>query len=70
VLPQEQLGVNIRMRREQKGLSQGDVSRRCGLSVSEISRLERGRRDAGITTIVRVARGIGVAPSRLLTGIR
>jgi len=46
-----------------------ELSDRCGLHFSEISRLERGRRDAQLSTIVKLARGLGVSPAELLAGI-
>jgi transcriptional regulator with XRE-family HTH domain len=69
VRPQDQLGANIRRLRRDAGLSQMELSDRCGLHFSEISRLERGRRDAQLSTIVKLARGLGVAPAELLAGI-
>ena len=66
---QDQLGANIRRLRRDAGLSQMELSDRCGLHFSEISRLERGRRDAQLSTIVKLARGLGVPPAELLAGI-
>lgn len=66
---QDQLGANIRRIRRDAGLSQMELSDRCGLHFSEISRLERGRRDAQLSTIVKLARGLGVSPAELLAGI-
>lgn len=68
--PQQQFGVNMRRYRDKAGISQEELSRRTRLHVSEISRLERGLREPRLGTIVRVAGGLGVAPSRLLTGMR
>jgi transcriptional regulator with XRE-family HTH domain len=70
VLPRDQFGANVRRIREKAGLSQEALSGRSGLHMTEISRLERGERDPRLATIVRVARGLEVAPSRLLVGIR
>lgn len=67
--PQDQLGANIRELRRAAGLSQIELSHRCGLHFSEISRLERGGRDARLSTIVKVAQGLGVAPAQLLAGM-
>lgn len=66
---QDQLGANVRRLRQAAGLSQMALSDRCGLHFTEISRLERGQRDAQLTTIVRVARGLGVPPGELLADI-
>jgi transcriptional regulator with XRE-family HTH domain len=69
VEPQDQLGANIREIRRAAGLSQMELSDRCGLHFSEISRLERGGRDARLSTIVKLARGLGVSPAELLAGV-
>jgi transcriptional regulator with XRE-family HTH domain len=69
VQAQDQLGANIRRIRRDAGMSQMELSDRCGLHFSEISRLERGRRDAQLSTIVKLARGLGVPPAELLAGI-
>lgn len=66
---QDQLGANIRRIRRAAGLSQMELSDRCGLHFSEISRLERGGRDARLSTIVKLANGLGVAPAELLAGV-
>ena len=66
---QDQLGANIRRIRREAGLSQMELSDRCCLHFSEISRLERGRRDAQLSTIVKLARGLGVPPAELLAGV-
>lgn len=66
---QDQLGANIRRIRRAAGLSQIDLSDRCGLHFTEISRLERGVRDARLSTIVKLARGLDVAPADLLAGV-
>jgi transcriptional regulator with XRE-family HTH domain len=70
VSPQEQLGANIRRMRKAAGLSQMQLSDRCKLHLTEISRLERCGRDARLSTIVKVARGLDVTPAELLADIR
>jgi transcriptional regulator with XRE-family HTH domain len=69
VRPQEQLGANLRRIRRAAGLSQVALSDRCGLHFTEISRLERGVRDPQLTTIVKLARGLEIAPAELLDGV-
>lgn len=68
--PAQQFAVNLRRARDDAGLSQEELSERSGLHSTEISRLERGVREPRLGTIVRVARGLGVAPADLLAGIR
>jgi transcriptional regulator with XRE-family HTH domain len=68
VQAQDQLGANIRRIRRAAGLSQSELSDLCGLHFTEISRLERGVRDARLSTIVKLARGLDVTPAELLAG--
>jgi transcriptional regulator with XRE-family HTH domain len=67
--PQERLGQNIKTRREVDDLTQEDLAAACDLHPTEIGRIERGERDIRLSTVVRVARGLHVAPSELLEGI-
>jgi transcriptional regulator with XRE-family HTH domain len=66
----EQLGANIRRERRAAALSQMALAERSGLHFTEVSRLELAERDPRLSTILKVARGLGVPLSRLLDGIR
>lgn len=66
----EQFAKNLRAARERAGLSQEQLGARCDLHPTEISRLERSRRDPRLKTIVRLARGLDIGADRLLRGIR
>ncbi|MEN3281452.1 MAG: hypothetical protein V7607_2592 [Solirubrobacteraceae bacterium] len=50
-------------------MSQLALSLRSGVDASEISKLERGLQDPRLTTIVRLAGGLGVAPADLLRDV-
>jgi transcriptional regulator with XRE-family HTH domain len=65
----KRLGQNIRARREEGELTQEDLADACDLHPTEIGRLERGQRDIRLSTLVRVAHGLQIAPSDLLEGI-
>jgi len=41
----------------------------AGLHQTEIARIESGRRNPGLDTIFKVARGLGVPPAALFRGI-
>jgi transcriptional regulator with XRE-family HTH domain len=66
----EQFSKNLRDARERAGLSQEQLAARSDLHPTEISRLERGRREPRLGTIVRLARGLGIGADRLLRSIR
>lgn len=64
--PREQFGANLRRARLAAGLSQERLSELCGVHLTEISRLENGQRDPRLSTIVRVAAGLGLPSAALL----
>ena len=67
--PQEQFAANLRRLRAARGLSQEQLGFEAGLHRTEVGLLERGDRDPQLKTIVRLARGLGVAPADLLAGV-
>ena len=68
--PREQFAANLRRLREAAELTQDALSDRSGLHATEISRLERGVRDPRLSTVVRLARALGVEPALLLADMR
>lgn len=67
--PTEQFARNLRGHRERLGLSQEALGAACDLHRTEISLLERGQREPRLSTIVRLAHGLGLRPSDLLEGM-
>lgn len=65
----ETFARNLRRERQRLKLSQEALGFRCDLNMSEISRLERSRRDPRLATIVKLANALGVPPAQLLEGI-
>lgn len=68
--PHERFGANLRRERTRAGLSQEALGHACDLHPTEISRLERATREPRLSTIVRLARALKIAPTVLLRGIR
>jgi transcriptional regulator with XRE-family HTH domain len=64
-----QFADNLRRERERRGLSQEALGYAAGLHRTEVSLLERAGRDPRLSTIVRLAQGLGVTPARLLRGL-
>jgi transcriptional regulator with XRE-family HTH domain len=62
-------GQNMRTVRLRVGLSQVALSEATGLDRAAISFLERAERSPDLSTLVRVAGALGVAPAALLEGI-
>jgi len=67
--PVEQFAANVRARRHAAGLSQQALSNLTGLHPTEISRIERAVREPRLSTIVRLAKALGIKPSDLLDGV-
>jgi transcriptional regulator with XRE-family HTH domain len=60
------LGRNLRRARKQAGLTQEEVAGRSGVHATEVSRIERGKRDPRVSTVERLAEAVEVSPSDLL----
>jgi len=69
VEPQERFGRNLREHRLRLGMSQEALAHAAGLHPTEVSRLERAVRDPRLSTIVRVARALGVTTGQLVQGV-
>jgi transcriptional regulator with XRE-family HTH domain len=65
----QRFGENVRRSRHERGWTQEDLSARTGLAVVQISRIERGKREIRLTTLVRLLEAFGVAPETLLQGL-
>ena len=63
------LGGRLRRAREEADLSLAEVAKRSGLSESVIGKIERGRRDPRIGTLVRIVAAVGIAIEDLLAGV-
>ena len=67
--PQERFGANLRRKRKQAGLTQEALRDSSGIHMTEISRIENGQKDPQLTTIVRLAVGLGIPAGDLLAGL-
>ena len=65
----KRLGANVREHRRRRGLTQDGLARASRLHRTEISLLERGGREARLSTIVRIARALDVPAAALLDGV-
>jgi ribosome-binding protein aMBF1 (putative translation factor) len=62
-------GSRLRDLRAQRGVSQDDLSRESDIHSTAIGRLERGAREPRLTTILRLAHGLGVEPGELINDL-
>ena len=67
--PVEQFGANVRQARLGRGWTQEDLAHATGLATVQISRIERGRREVRLTTLLRLLRALEISPARLLKGL-
>ena len=61
------LGERIREQRRHRGLTQEVLAESLDLSVAYVSLIERGGRNPPYTTVVAIARALGVPAARLVT---
>jgi transcriptional regulator with XRE-family HTH domain len=62
----KKFGEHVQKIRESKGLSLLQVSYNCSIDNSKISKIEHGKFNITLTTIIELARGLDVAPKKLL----
>ncbi len=60
------LGERVREQRRNRGLTQEALAESLDLSVAYVSLIERGGRNPPYTTVVAIARALGVPPSRIV----
>jgi transcriptional regulator with XRE-family HTH domain len=66
----EQFADNLRAIRRSYGWSQETVAELAGLHRTEVQRLESGKREPRLSTIVRLAVALRVDPGLLVVGLR
>jgi transcriptional regulator with XRE-family HTH domain len=60
------LGERIREQRRHRGLTQENLAESIDLSVAYVSLIERGGRNPPYTTVVAIARALGVPATKLV----
>jgi transcriptional regulator with XRE-family HTH domain len=61
------LGERVREQRRTRGMTQEALAEALDLSVAYVSLIERGGRNPPYTTVVAIARALGVPTSRIAT---
>lgn len=67
--PKHLVGRNIRRLRLERKLTQEALAHQSDVHPVELARAERGVRDMRVSTVAKIARGLGVPASELMTGI-
>lgn len=65
----ERFGENVQRARHERGWTQEDLAGKTGLAVVQVSRIERGKREIRLSTLVRLIDAFEVSPEELLRGI-
>lgn len=66
---QVELGQRVRALRTKLGLSQMSLAERIGLHFTFVSQVERGERNLSLSSLLRIAEGLGVDPAALVQGL-
>ncbi|KHS70962.1 MULTISPECIES: helix-turn-helix domain-containing protein [Pectobacterium] len=64
-----QLGQNISVLRNAKGISQEKLGELTGLDRTYVSSVERGKRNISLLNLVKLATALNTSPAELLIGI-
>ena len=62
----QQVGLNVRKLRLERGWSQEELAFESGLHRTYISGIERGARNPTVLVLAELAEALGVSPARLL----
>lgn len=60
------LGENLRAARKKLEMTQEELAARSGVQAGEISRMERGKRDPQVSTVLKLAKALELRPGQLL----
>jgi transcriptional regulator with XRE-family HTH domain len=65
----QQFGENVRQARQDRGWTQEDLAHKTDLAIVQVSRIERGKREIRLTTLLRLLDGLELQPQVLLSGL-
>lgn len=60
-------GRHLRSLRQEAGLTMEELAYRCGLSYTQLARIELGQINTTISTVFALARGLTLSPPELFT---
>lgn len=63
---QEKFGLHLKKLRESRGLSLRDLSAKCDLDSSKISKMENGKTNLQLSSIFELAKGLEIEPKELI----
>ncbi len=60
------VGQRLAELRKQKGLSYRELAAQCDIDFQKISKVEKGKANLSVTTLIEIAEGLGIHPKELL----
>jgi transcriptional regulator with XRE-family HTH domain len=63
----EKFGAHVKQLRKDKGMTMLEVEVLTGISEGSISKIENGKKNPALTTIIKLAKGLSTPPSELLS---
>lgn len=64
----KRLGDEIRQRRHERDLTQEALAHESGLHINAVAKLERGKTDSRVLTLFKVAKGLNIPLTDLISG--
>jgi transcriptional regulator with XRE-family HTH domain len=64
----KRLGDEIRQRRHERDLTQEALAHESGVHTNAVAKLERGKTDSRVLTLFKVAKGLNMPLSELISG--
>lgn len=68
--PLKQLGLNVKVLRVKREMTQEDVAAEAGLERSYTGAIERGERNISVMTLLKLAKALNCRPVELLEDVR
>ncbi|MEZ8774668.1 helix-turn-helix domain-containing protein [Vibrio sp. 10N.247.310.17] len=63
------IGENLKRLRRDRGWTQGELAKHCGIRLGQISKIERNDTDPKLSTIYALTKALGCTPNSLLTDV-
>ena len=60
-------GAYVKQLRNDKGMTMLDIEVITGITESSVSKIENGKKNPALTTIIKLAQGLSISPSKLLS---
>jgi transcriptional regulator with XRE-family HTH domain len=69
VLPRDRFAANVRLLREQRGMTQAQLAEASGLHLDTVSKIENKHREPKVMAIAKLAKALGESLGPLFDGV-